>query len=51
MKAANKWWDGYNNQTHVLIDDLEKDSLSYMGHFLKLWGDPWGNLTGEVKGG
>lgn len=34
----------------VLIDDFEKDSLTYLGHYLKLWGDPYGELDGEVKG-
>lgn len=50
MKQMNKWWDGYNNQETVLIDDLELDSLSYLGHYLKLWGDPYGTLDGEIKG-
>ncbi len=50
MKACNKWWDGYQQQQEVLIDDLEKDS-KFIGHFLKLWGDPYGHLTGEVKNG
>lgn len=49
IKASNKWWDGYNQETDVLIDDLELDA-KYLGHFLKLWGDPWGYLVGEVKG-
>lgn len=22
-----------------------------MGHFLKIWGDPYGEIYGEVKGG
>lgn len=50
MKASNKWWDGYRGETDVLIDDIEKDS-AYLGHFLKLWGDPYGFIQAEVKGG
>lgn len=29
---------------------MERDA-KYLGHFLKLWGDPFGYLMGEVKGG
>lgn len=37
-KPLNKWWDGYESQQHVVIDDLSiKDD--YMGHFLKTWCD------------
>lgn len=50
MKPANKWWDGYAQETDVLIDDFEKDGLKYLAHYLKLWGDPYGYLDGEVKG-
>lgn len=24
MKAQNKWWDGYEGQSEVLIDDFDK---------------------------
>lgn len=44
IKPSSKWWDGYNGQSDVLIDDFEIDAISYMGHNLKLWGDPWGYL-------
>lgn len=50
MKSSNKWWDGYCNQDIVLIDDLEKKALTHLAHFLKLWGDPYGELYGEIKG-
>lgn len=49
MKPISKWWDGYRDQQEVLIDDLEKDS-KFLGHYLKLWGDPYGRFIGEVKG-
>lgn len=51
IKPCSKWWDGYNGQTDVLIDDFELNAMHYMGHFLKLWGDPYGQLDGEIKGG
>lgn len=50
MKSQSKWWDGFSGQDDVLLDDLEVNALSYLGHFLKLWGDPYGSLHGEVKG-
>lgn len=34
----------------MLIDDFEIDSLRYLGHYLKTWGDSYG-LDGEIKGG
>lgn len=50
IKPSSKWWCGYAQEEIVLIDDLELDA-KYLGHFLKLWGDPYGYLEGEVKGG
>lgn len=32
------------------MDDFELDSLQYLSHYLKLWGDPYGQLDGEIKG-
>lgn len=47
IKAQNKWWDGYQGQEAVILDDLDTDVL---GHYLKIWADKWA-CTGEVKGG
>lgn len=46
-KAQNKWWDGYNGEPAVILDDMDNDALH---HYLKIWGDKWA-CTGETKGG
>jgi len=46
-KAQNKWFDGYDNQEVIIIDDLDTDAL---GHYLKIWADRY-PCTGETKGG
>ena len=47
VKAQNKWWDGYEGEKAVLIDDMDSDCLA---HYLKIWADKYA-CTGEVKGG
>ncbi len=53
IKAQNKWWDGYEGQKGVLLDDfdiLDKDGSNPFGHLIKIWTDKW-KATGEIKGG
>jgi len=45
-KPSSKWWDGYQGEKHVIIDDLDSDCLS---HYLKIWADSYA-CSGEAKG-
>jgi len=47
LKAQNKWFDGYNGEDVILLDDMDTNVL---GHHLKIWSDKWA-CTGETKGG
>lgn len=47
LKSCNKWWDGYIDQSVVLIDDFDSNLLS---HYIKIWADVF-EFIGEVKGG
>lgn len=45
-KAQNKWWDGYEGEKVVILDDLDTEVLL---HYLKKWADKF-PCKGEVKG-
>jgi len=47
IKAQNKWFDGYQGEEAIILDDLDTDVL---GHYLKIWADKWA-CNGEIKGG
>lgn len=46
---ATKWWDGYNGQEVVLIDDVDRHHF-HLASQLKRWAHQW-RTTLEVKGG
>jgi len=47
--ASNKWWDKYDGEDHVLIEDMDT-SHHYQGYNLKIWADKYA-FPVEVKNG
>lgn len=48
-KAQNKWFDGYQGQHAIILDDYDCRKAG-LGHKLKIWTDSF-PCDGEVKGG
>jgi len=48
IKNCNKWWDNYQGEPNVIIDDFDKQRAC-MGHDLKIWADHYA-FNAEIKG-
>lgn len=49
IKSRDRWWDGYQGEETVILDDLDKYHVA-LGGYVKDWGDKW-TFKAEVKGG
>lgn len=47
--ASTQWWDGYNGEDVVIIDDFDKYHVK-MGYYLKIWSDHYA-FPAQIKGG
>lgn len=48
-KQLNKWWDGYNGEHTVAIEEFNPESGKYLAHFVKVWADRY-PFPAEIKG-
>lgn len=49
LKDLNKWWDGYQEEDNVLIDEFGPAHAQYLTDFMKKWVDRW-TFSAETKG-
>lgn len=49
FKQLNKWWDGYQDEDVVLIEEINP-TQEYLAHHMKIWCDRY-PFSGEIKGG
>ncbi len=50
-KPPTKWWDGYQGEEVVLLDDLRKTHAEFIVYYLTQYMDRHAPPAGEVKGG
>jgi len=49
-KMLNKWWENYNDEEQVLLEDVGQSHAAWIGDFLKIWADVY-PFRSEVKYG
>lgn len=49
IKMPNKWFCGYRQEDHVIVEDIGPDQGKMLQHFLKIWADH-SPFTAQTKG-
>lgn len=49
-KMANKWFDGYQSEPYVIMDDVGPDQARSLTYHLKIWTDRY-SFVAEIKNG
>lgn len=49
LKPLNKWWDGYQKQEIVHLDEIDPSHTPWIAPYLKKWADKW-PFPAETKG-
>lgn len=50
IKKPDRWWDGFNNQEAVIVEDLDPWKAKEIIYELKMWTDKY-SFTADIKGG
>lgn len=50
LKNNNKWWDGYQTQEYVVLEDVDNSHWQFLVNNMKIWADKY-SFIGESKGG
>lgn len=50
LKNNNKWWDGYQDQPYVVLEDVDSSHWRFLVNNMKIWADKF-SFIGESKCG